>query len=506
MKFNKILFLTFLVSFLLLSQFIIFEVDREAWFDSSFSLETAYILNTEGFSSIDFRSFDVHPPLYYYVLASWQKINPGMSEYHWAQELSVLIASMFLVLAFIGLTKLFPQYGVYGIIPLVFGTTYLHFATEPRMYIFVFALSALLFTSIMYRLKGLWMWFATVAVLLLPNFHYLAGMILPVMLLIHLVYNKDDPNKKLHFWLLVLAWVAGILVALNWAIPQRMRTAGTWFQPPTISSWMSAAFYSIFMGDVFASEITWFARIYFTLFQVLVWTIIFAFAFYIWKRRKQVISLSKSSSTLLIMMCTAVLPLLALAFLSIGKQLTGGGAFWHLYHHRFFLGLTWMFAAGLAVMVASFAGNWLKKSGKVLLGGVVVFVFATMLLGYANGVHHELQQTVAQTPCEPAWIGHESPFSSIPYAVYERELGGCGWNHFVSTQMTEKMSHSAGFDAIPNQTIYWNRELPVHGFYHVRSTGELFNLTGRSYSQVYVGDGIALLWVDPINNIEVLFK
>jgi len=521
---NKLILAVAIILFIALSQYIIFEVDRENWFDASFSLETAHMLNTNGFSSIDFREHDVHPPLSYYALASWQNLRPYhtvnvgevyqpapsyyISEYHWGQQMSVLFGLAFLVFAFIGLTKFFGNDAVWGMVPLVLGSTYLHFATEVRMYIIVLSLSALIFAAIAHKFHKGWKYAGLFAILILPMIHYLAALVPIVMALLYWVWAKDEPDRNLNVWLMGIAWIAGILVALNFAIPQRFRTEGTWFQSPTISSWMSAAYYSIFMGDVFASKITRLIQWIFTMFEVLIWCLIGGFSYRLFKHKKLLpFFKNRSDMILLLMILTAVLPLFALSFLAIGKQLLGGGAFWNLYHHRFFLSVTWLFASGLFIFGAIYLKKFNKYVGRSVLV-VVILLFAVMLQGYAGGVHHELRNTMDATPCptnSTIWIVHESPFSSLPYAVYQREKK-CNWQHAIVTRMSDKMSHSAGFDAIGDQRVYWDGEVPLHEFYYVQSGAQVVNITDREYEIVHSETGINLVHVMSNMYIEVVFK
>jgi len=501
--------------FFSLTQFIIFEVEREAWFDVSFSLQTANNINDGIISSIgDFRFYDVHPPFFYYVLAGWQLIGPDwISPYQWAQELSVIAGLLFLVFLFVGLRTLFGVKGVYALIPFSLATTYLHFATEVRMYMFVLLFSAILFAAFAKKFRGNWLYVAIGVVLLLPNFHYLSIMVVPVILWMHLVINCDEDNKWVAFWLLVLASCAGVLVALNFAFPQRLRTEGTWFQSPSISSWSSALFYAFWMGDVFAVELSSFGVFVFKSFKLFCVLLLgFVVGFLVARCRQ---ALSNRTKLLLMMGSTAVVPILALAFFEIGKSITNGGAFWNLYHHRFFLVLTWMFVVVVFILLQDFGDLIIKQFKRVgfkrtgyyinIIGSVLLlFVFIMMLQGYVLGVHYELKRTIEATPCESAWIGHESPFSAITYKLYGEEHG-CEWFHFISTRITEKMSHSAGFDAIPSVPVYWNGVVPEFSFYYVMSDERSIDISGRDVVVVYVDDGISLVRVFANATVEVVF-
>lgn len=79
---SRTLLVVSLLVFLVLSQCLIFVVDREPWIDVSFSLQTVDNLRVGGLGSVDFKQYDVHPPTHYYLLYGWSYLNPGFSEYH----------------------------------------------------------------------------------------------------------------------------------------------------------------------------------------------------------------------------------------------------------------------------------------------------------------------------------------------------------------------------------------------------------------------------------------
>jgi hypothetical protein len=508
-----------------LCQWVIFDVQREEWFDSAFSLQTVDLINSGKLSFVGLRDFDVHPPVYYYLLAVWMDFQPSVfTEYQWAQELSVLLGLVFLFFAFFALRNYFGRAGSYAVVMLSMLSTYIHFATEPRMYMLILLLSAVILWAMSKGMKKVPGIIGCLAVMMLPLVHYLAVLVVPFYMFFWWVTEKDNPDRGGVLWAMFVFMCLGIAMAAFFAIPQRLRTAGTWFTAPSILSFPSAVFYSFWIVDAFASETSVFG-IY--LYRIFIFFLIGIACFGLYKLFRNQVR-TKRQRALFVMGLSALVPLSAIVFLSIGKLL-GGGAYWDLYHHRFFLGITWLFAAMTFTLL--FTGMRRRLPHKRLsvrsvalcvwnfiLITVVVSLCVLMLSFYAVGVHHELQRTIDSTPCQPVeladdglyypvtiWIGHESPFSSLPYERYQFEHN-CNWKHFISTGISVKESHSAGFDAIPDQLVYWNLTLPSHGFYYVQSAAEVFNLSGRNYTVVAQQEGIRLLKVSPLlSTVNVSF-
>lgn len=485
-----------MVLFFIVSQVIIFGVNREPWFDVSFSLQTVHNLRVNGLGSIDFFHYDVHPPTYYYMDYLWSYLNPpGISEYHWAQELSVVFELLFLLFAGLALQKAFGKSGTTAVILLALCTTYLHYGTEVRMYAMVMMLSAIVFLAVMEGLKGKWLWIGSIALLLLPLSHYFASMAIVFYAGMYFILAK---RKKEFSWkklgVLLAFGMVGLLLALSFALPQKARVEGTWFQAPSPTDWPSAVFYSFFMIEQFDPNVL------FTVLYVGLIGFIVLCAWQAWRLLNKS-ALDDEEVLLFIMGATALFPLVGL----VGAPLLGGNGFAHLYHHRFFLVVDWMFAAMSFIMLS----RWLSKKTIVVNAvtyGCVVAGLVAMIVIYCFSVHHELQHLMAATPCITAdggyiQIAHESPFSSLPYEVYAREHG-CYWYNFVSTNQTVRMLNGGGGDAMSEGSMFYNQSLPEGDFFYVAAAATI-PLDGN-YSDVKLEDGVALLFIKrgPVHNLS----
>jgi hypothetical protein len=481
-----------LISFLVISQLVIFGINREVFFDDAFSLQTVHILRTEGISSIDFRHYDVHSPTYYYLLWVWSYLNPGITDYHWAQELSVLIMMGFLVFVYLGLKKWFGLAGETAVMPIALCSVYLHFGTECRMYALTLLFSAIIFYGIAkgkYRL-------ASVCMILLPLTHYYAAMAIPFYAVFAYVVIKNTDQKLAKDWVwFVVAGVAGILLAgFVYALPQAQRAGSAFFAISSIMSWPSSVLFAFFMTDGVLPSIPY------TLIYV---GILAAIVIFFWKAFETISNKFELKKAVMVMMgSTIIFPLFVLMFISLT------GEYANLYHHRFFLVITWMFAALCFVGIIEFGKKQVDaKRGylAILIYGLMFVAMGFMFFQYGVAAHHELQNLMNATPCfleNKIYIAHESAFSALTFEVWAREHN-CNWYNFISTNLSQKRMNGGGGDAMPKGSIYYNFTLPIpSGFYYVRSSR---TIPVGSSILVKQEDGVELVFVYKIYEEGVAF-
>lgn len=455
---------------LVLSQINIFVIDRYFWFDESFSAETIQKYNDEG--GIDWRQHDVHPPVYYSVLRVWSVLNPGVPEHIWLREFSVLCWLLFIFVAYAALSKAFGWRGEVATLLIAFLSTYVHYGTEARQYMLVLFFSAVIFYGVVTRFKH---WAVAVAsficIALLPITHYLSFMAVPFYIFMYAVYSKkkDGVVDKEHLMYMATFGIIGLLFALSIALPQMARVHGTWFQQQSISSFMSANIFSFFYVGVVESSVIAPLWIY-GLFTVV--TIFFA-----WLAFKVIGKKMSSETTLLLLMGAAsIVPLAALAVLSSGVA----GSF-NLYHHRFFLVVTWLVPATVFIVMLQ-ARKWIAIAGIIL----VVLVSGPMLHAYMDNNIGGLPEMQYATPCwntagKEIWVGHESQFTMLSWEVFGRE-NGCNWHNFLSTRASQEMMNGGGGDVMDDNQIYFNWTLPDREFYYVQLGNYADQLGTRNYS------------------------
>jgi len=337
---NKLLFATIAI-FLIFTQVNIFIIDRPVWNDTAFTLETIQRMHERGWN-FDWKHYDVHPFGYYSVLYVWEYMNPGMTEYHWAEELSVLFGLVFFTLIFLGMRKLFPRYGELAVATMAFFSTYNHYFTEARMYGLVMMLSAILFYLVVVkrlRSRSVVFWAMFVSILF-PLVHYLAAIIPPFYVLFHMVLSRVE-NKEWSLkrkddrfpliWVFV-GWLVGVVCALTIFLPQRARIDAMWLPQSNVTSWPSSVIFSMLYTE--GMDMTWWGTLsYFTIIVLMVLGVVYIYF--------QLSKGKKDAAVMAMMMGSALMPLIFLAADSIT----------HLYHHRYFLGVIWMFAAVMMTIV-----------------------------------------------------------------------------------------------------------------------------------------------------------
>jgi uncharacterized membrane protein len=486
-------------------------VSREVWFDEAFSMQTAHLIN-EG-KEINWAEYDVHPPLYYKTLALWLRIPHSgiMSDSDWARQLSTLFVGFFLIFLFWALRRLYGVYVAGGVVLLLAMTsTYLHFGTEIRMYAMLLLMSVLVlrfivtavtvtdeevppaqgpFTreqnkSIM-KLSVILM--ASVILFLMPLVHYFATIACFFFATFYVVLGWDKKQKRQVLTrgaILLFSGIAGALVAFfKYALPQMTRSEAMWFQHSSLSSWPSALSYTFYIpqNSLFGNTSVWF-------FYVFLLIALVAIAKVLFRSAKSI----KDRATLLFIL-TSLFPFLGLAATPIISMVAGPG-FGNLYHHRLFLVVTWMFAAGLLIMFFEWQQKLKQKIVSVLSLTAVIFCVLLMTYMYFGTSHHELENTLAAVPCGGVTVAHESPFSGMPAIVYDRERG-CDNEHRIISDLTPAQGYTAGYDALSEENILWNLELPEGDFYYIRSWEGLEVIPEEWMTNVYQDAGVGLEFI-----------
>lgn len=489
----SLVFVWFLISF-----FLIHVVNKECWFDESFTLEMSNQIQEGKVSFWDFRHIDVHAPVFYELMAGWQSLRPGfIQEVQWGRWMMAGFLLAFILLVF-GILRLLFSDVIASVtsMTLLFCSTYMHYGSEMRSYGVVMFLSALILYLILSGLKGWRVLFCCCAFVLLPLFHYFAFMAVPFFIVLYVVWRwksveggvrdrcwKAENTRVVGY--LVLSAIVGLLFALLFAVPQKIRSEGNWFQTPSVADLPGAMFYSMFMPEGASGFMISAVLLVFVLFSM--WVVYRAMAMFIE-------GVDAKGAVVVLMVLCAFSPLVGIVF---AKSMSADG-FSHLYHNRFFLVLTWMFAvAGLSMMFE-------RVSKRDVLATVMLFmmyfVIVLMFFSYLGSVHRELQRTIEATPCESTdgsmiAIAHESPFSALPYQVYAREHG-CDWWNFVSTNVSVRKLNAGGGDAMSDDRIFYGLTLPwwPDEYYYVNATG-IVPVDGRAML-VYQDDGVGLWLVD----------
>jgi len=353
------------------------------------------------------------------------------------------------------------------------------------------AFSSIIFSEIADGLKRPWLVY--LLLFCLPLSHYFAAIAIVIFPLMHLIYNLDLKGSLLLF----ASGFVGLLTTLIFAIPQRLRSTGTWFQNHNLFDWPKSLTYSYSANGTMELGHT-------------LWTIAFHFFFLVlvgialyklYQEYDHFNWMMKEKRLLYFMMSMMFVTFGYLAFLSLGD-----GGFFNLYHSRFFLVVMWLFTVAVIISVVDFVSDMKYLSSNKIRPIATIFIAllfvwpAVLQFEYSSSVHNELRTIGEQTPCPamnqtPILIGHESPFSALPYYVFEREFG-CNWDHFIWTNINKGLANAGGYDAFKDP-VYWNSSLPTRGFYYVRSSEGFFPLGNRTTETVAQDAGIQLQYVFP---------
>jgi hypothetical protein len=366
-----------------------------------------------------------------------------------------------------------------AVIPLALCSTYLHFGTEPRMYSLILLLSALVF----YCLVRGKVWTAGLCLLLLPLTHYYAAIAIPFYGYFAFVMWKGNGTWNWKKWLnLMILGLVGVLLALVYfALPQMQRAGSAFFEISTITSWPSSVLFAFFMVEWVPPSVPY-TLIYFAILALIVFFFLKAF---------RIVSKAEwnEDAFLVLMGSSIVFPLLGLMAINI----LGASNYANLYHHRFFLVITWLFVVMSFVYLERLASR--KRLWGLFVEAMVFLSMLFMTLQYLGYAHHELQNLMRETPCsdEMVYVAHESAFSALTYEVWAREKG-CNWYNFISTNLSERRMNGGGADAMPSGRVFYNLTMPMDfGYYYVRSAGTIKTL--YEVALVKQEDGVELVYV-----------
>ncbi len=472
------------------------------------------VLKLDAGEHIDWSEMDVHPPTYYWYLAVWHKLNPGVDFTQWLRIFSLVLMAGFVLLAGLWLYRHYEEKPAgMTLLLLSIASTYLHYGTEARSYALMLFLVALGINAYDWMLivvdeiywlspKGPLLLFVVLfAILILPNVHYYSGFIGACFICMYVLFRtqiRSGWKSALVVALVLLVFLgAGTSNALGLALEQKARGDGMWFQPPSLQSWPSSMIYGWFhLEQVGTTDAPMFYHDIVTLSMFLFVVLILWFAYRLLKEKR----IDNRYVFRVSALVALVLPMVGLLL----APLLGGDGFAHLYHHRFFLVVMWF--AFIVVMVELFTS--LKKvvwRNMVFILCIAIFLFLSYL--YMITSHHELDRVMQATPCVDKYVLHESPFSALPSIIDDYEVGCTKKKHIVSTKISPRQAATAGFDALNSDQIYWNLTLPnVSGFYYYKAAGIVIVAEDGSYRKledwdfknvttVYEDDGINLTWV-----------
>jgi uncharacterized membrane protein len=443
---------------------------------------------------IDWAHTDVHPPAYYEILSMWMGMKPQwILEHHWSRMLSAIFGLIFITFAFLSIERLFGmQKAVFVGVLLSISTTVLHYSSETRSYMLLAMLSAIaLYGVVRFTEEREYVWFCVMiaAIYLGILANYYAALMLPFYFMMLLIV--DAKNKQKWKYLAAMLFMGTAIVAyvlVTFALPQMGRGEGMWFMPSQLSSYPSSLMFALFQPVLeYMTGVQSVIYLLFTLAAIVT-------AYFVVKHLYGT-EISRAKRFEIAFLFAAIFPFIGMVAV---KLLPTG--YTHLYHHRFFLDVTWMFAV-LVLMKGYELIDSFKKPVFVFTGmALVLGVFALMYVVYASGQFHEQKSVFDKIPCEQVMVVHQSTWTMLPAKVMERERGCTLTKHVVSTGLNLRQSYTAGFDALRSDEILWNSTYPEGNFYLVDIDSVLLSKdniwNGRFGSTVKEEEGIALKYIE----------
>jgi hypothetical protein len=386
---------------------------------------------------IDFSSYDVHPPGSYIVQAVWYKLNPGLRLHQWLRLLSVVMGGLFIVYVGLFAFKVFSdQQAVARSLLLVsIGTSFLQYATESRMYIFVMCLAAFACYAgvrAAERRSLMWIFLGGLALFLLPLFHYFACGVVPFVLVVWWMVFDDGHMRA---WVPVMMGgimaVAGAGIAVfTYALPQLHRIGGLLLPVPDWMSLVSGWFFGFqYVGDQISNVL-----VALTLIAVLLCAMVWVVVNLVREKKRDL----EWRVAWVMFAAAIVVP----AGLVVGRFLA--------YHHRYVMVELWMMVFIVYYVVLSKA-KWREGIYVGLVALSLMFVAVWMSAAVpeyrVTAPETAFQVMAANIPCDAnVTVVHETTFSYMPGIEYAGELR-CSVHQVLATQMEWKWALGAGADA-----------------------------------------------------------
>ena len=458
---------------------------KPLWFDEAFSLETVHAMN-EG-KVIDWRHYDVHPNTYYVALEKWMQVpHAGISETYWARMLSIVFGVIFLYIVYESTKNLFEgeEKALFVVAMMAVCSTYVYFAAEARQYMLLLMVAASAVFWLSVQVKNGFSWWRTVLIgglcFALPLIHYYAGMFFIVMTGMYFIFMWKKASKKEVMGataIIFLCGLLGIVLALTIAIPQMLQGSFMWFHTSTFVSLPSSLLF-MFVQVEGVPMANWIAQILFIVFcSIMIYLFLWKLLFKTVKK-----GMTEKQKYWTVFMIAGLAP-----FAGLVLKIVLSGVFPQLFHHRFFLVVGWMFAVACFVTLAEY---YQKSSvrGAVLILIIFVTLIVSLVSGMLNAPFQELEELTYILPCGGVTVVHQSPFSGLPAKVMDRERG-CDNRHVFVTYLEPNQRHTAGYDVVPTEEIYFNDELPEDSFFYFLpdSEGEVFYRNG-TYTHSFDGN------------------
>jgi mannosyltransferase len=230
-----------------------------AYFDEGYS---AYLARFDPLSTSVYTAFDVHPPLYYFVLHIWQSIvGSGVAELRF---LTVIFAWIAIIFTFLTIRRWFGRKAALLTIGLmIFSPLFIRYGSAMRMYTMAlaitFAATYVLLRAVTEKDKRWWRIYTALVTIGMWTNYFMALVWVTHVIWIYWQYRSDKvivkSAKKAYLWAMIwyVPWLP-ILIFRYVAV----QASGFWIPPLSIETFTSTVTESIVFRSA-ADTVTWLA-------------------------------------------------------------------------------------------------------------------------------------------------------------------------------------------------------------------------------------------------------
>lgn len=393
------------------------QIDRwSIWFDESFG---AFLVRFNLFDIARYTAFDVHPPLYYWLLKGWTEVF-GSTDVA-LRSLSIVFGAGTIIMGFLLTKKMFGRRASLIVLPLLaLSPMLIRYGFEARMYtlaaLIVLAATYVLVLAEQKNSRKLWVWYGVLVAAGMWT-HYFTALVFAAQWIWRYVKKRSDGHRgkalvKVFFdrnWL--TAYLTAFILYLPW-LPflakqlQTVQASGFWIPQigtGTVTNYVT----NMLTYEYYRSVGPWGTVLVFVIVGLAIWIGVRAYRIFRGARKNSLVKLSIMAFAPVVLLVIVSLPPLRSSFVD-----------------RYLLPSIVLTMVWLGVVIAVKTTGWTNKL-RPLLFGLLIGAFA---IGIGNVVHygnynrftHEtsrIKQTMQQIQAEST--DHQIVIAETPWVFYD---------------------------------------------------------------------------------------
>mgnify|MGYP001264856516 CR=1 FL=1 len=391
------------------------------WFDEAFG---SYLIRFDLFELTRYTAYDVHPPLYYWLLKGWTEVF-GNTELG-MRSMSIFFGAVTLIFAFGLVMRLFGRRAAYlSLLFMVLSPLFIRYGQEARMYtvltsIILAATYLLVYAMEKAKRRAVWVAYGVLLALGMLTQYFAALAWLAHWAWRALIIKSEGGNFKQKFftrdWIIAHAVAIGVFLPwLPWVIRQFADVQGNGFWIPAVSSATVPDFLTNFL--LFTNHDgakSWLAAGFYAIFGVTIYLII-----RILNRIK-----GKEQQNYLLLVCMVVVPIVLLLALSMPPLRS---AFIDRYLMAAIMFLPILIAVSIVIAARSESRKLLIGFGAIIIVMMGFGIAEQARLGnynkstnQSNNVRMLVEKIREQTPSGVPILAN-TPWTFYEAVVYERD-------------------------------------------------------------------------------------